>query len=81
MFVFVLRVYSLPVIHSYPKRADEVLIPWELRRNDGKNMPVVLLHDSEHEQSLLLQGCTKLEESGLLILQRHTVADSKPRQN
>lgn len=65
-------VYSLPVIHSYPQCADEVLVPRELGSDDRKNMPVILLHDGEHEQSLLLQSCAELEERGLFILQRHT---------
>lgn len=64
--------YSLPVIHSYLQCADEVLVPGELGSDNRKNMPVILLHDGKHEQSLLLQSCTELEERGLLILQRHT---------
>lgn len=60
---------SSPVIHSYLQRADEILVPGELGSDDRKNMPVVLLHDGEHEQSLLLQRGTELEERGLLILQ------------
>jgi len=60
----------LPVIHSRLQRADEVLVPGELGSDDRKNVPVVLLHDGEHEQSLLLQSGAELEERGLLILQR-----------
>ena len=61
----------LPVIHSYPQRANKFLVAGELGSDNRKNMPVILLHDGKHEQSFLLQSCTKLEERGLLILQRH----------
>lgn len=64
-------VFSLPVIHSYPQRAYEFLVPGELGCDDRKNMPVVFLHDSKHEQSLLLQSRAELEECGFLILQWH----------
>lgn len=62
----------LPVIHSHPQRADEILITRELGRYNGKNVPVVLFHDRKHEKGLLLQRRAELEESGLLVLQRHS---------
>ncbi len=60
------------MIYSYSQCADEVLVPGELGSDDRKNMPVILLHNSKHEQSLLLQSRAELEERGLLVLQRHT---------
>lgn len=51
-----------PVVHSRFEDVDELLVPGELRRDDGEDVPVVLLHDVEHEQSLLLDGGAKLEE-------------------
>lgn len=62
----------VPVIHSHFQSADEVLKAGELGCYYRKNMPVILLHDCKHEKSLLLQGCAKLEESGLLVLKRHS---------
>lgn len=72
-------VYLLPVIHSYPQCADKFLVPRELGSDDRKNMPVILLHNGKHEQCFLLQGGTKLEERGLLILQRPK--DQQQRQS
>lgn len=60
--------YLLPVIHSYPQRANKFLVPGKLGSDNRKNVPVILLHDAEHEQRFLLQRRTKLEERGLLIL-------------
>lgn len=65
------RVYLLPVIHSYPQRADKILVPRELGSDNRKDVPVILLHDGQHQQSFLLQSCTELEERGLLILHQH----------
>lgn len=75
--------YLLPVIHSHPQRANEFLVARELGSDNRKNVPVVLLHDGEHEQGFLLQSCTELEERGLLILQPHgnrQVSRKKPQR-
>lgn len=64
------------MIHGHPQGADEVLVPGELGSDDREDVPVVLLHDGQHQQSFLLQGRAKLEERGLLILHRHRDSQS-----
>lgn len=47
---------------------DKVLVPRVVRGDDGEDVPVVLLHDVQHDRSLLLDGGAKLEEHGVVIL-------------
>ncbi len=47
---------------------NEILVAWELAGHYGEDVPVVLFHDVEHEQRLLLDGGSKLEECWFYIL-------------
>lgn len=58
----------LPVVHRRLEDVDELLVAGELGRDDGEDVPVVLLHDVQHQQRLLLDGGSELEERGLHIL-------------
>lgn len=53
--------------NSHP--VDEVQVPRVVGSDDGKDVPVVLLHDVEHDRGLLLYRRPKLEEHGVVILQ------------
>lgn len=48
---------------------DKVLITWVVRGDDGEDVPVVLLHDVQHDGSLLLDGGAELKEHGVVILE------------
>lgn len=52
--------------HSHP--VDEVLVPGVVGGDDGEDVPVVLLHDVEHDRGLLLYRRPELEEHGVVIL-------------
>lgn len=58
----------LPVVHSCFEDVDELLVAGELGRDNGEDVPVVFLHDVQHQQGLLLDRGTELEERGLHIL-------------
>lgn len=58
----------LPVVHRRLEDVDELLVAGELGRDDGEDVPVVLLHDVQHQQRLLLDGGSELEERRLHIL-------------
>lgn len=58
----------LPVVHRRLEDVDELLVAGELGRDDGEDVPVVLLHDVQHQQRLLLDGGPELEERRLHIL-------------
>ncbi len=47
---------------------NEILVAWELAGHYGEDVPVVLFHDVEHEQRLLLDGGPELEECRFYIL-------------
>lgn len=47
---------------------DKVLVTWVVRGDDGEDVPVVFLHDVQHDRSLLLDGGAKLKEHGVVIL-------------
>lgn len=55
---------------SHP--VDEVLVPRVVGGDDGEDIPVVLLHDVEHDGSLLLYRWPELEEHGVVILLNRT---------
>lgn len=59
---------------------DKVLVPRVVRGDDGEDVPVVLLHDVQHEQSLLLDGGTELEERGLHVLRRKKPGQDRGEQ-
>lgn len=58
----------LPVVHRRLEDVNKLLVAGELGRDDGEDVPVVLLHDVQHQQRLLLDGGTELEERRLYIL-------------
>lgn len=47
---------------------DKVLVTWIVRGDDGKDVPVVFLHDVEDDRSLLLDGRPELKEHGVVVL-------------
>ena len=57
-----MTLFLSPVVNCGLEDVDELLVPWELGGDDGEDVPVVLLHDVEHQQRLLLDGSPKLEE-------------------
>lgn len=48
---------------------DKVLVTWIVRGDDGKDVPVVFLHDVEDDRSLLLDGRPELKEHGVVVLE------------
>lgn len=59
-----------PVVHCRLQDVDELLVARKLRRDDREDVPVVLLHDVQHQQRLLLDGGAKLEERRLHVLKK-----------
>ena len=55
---------------------NKVLIARVVGGDDGEDVPVVLLHDVEHDRGLLLNGWAELEKHGVVIL-RGKDKDSK----
>lgn len=47
---------------------NKVLIAGVVSGDDGEDVPVVLLHDVEHDRGLLLDGGAELEKHGVVIL-------------
>lgn len=48
---------------------DKVLVPGVVCGDDRENVPVILLHNVQHDGRLLLDGGAKLEEHGVVILE------------
>ena len=61
---------SLLVVHCCLDEADEVSVAREDGGDQGEDMPVIVLHDLQHDRGLLLDGSSKLEERGCRILPR-----------
>lgn len=59
---------------------DEVLVPWVVGGDDGEDVPVVLLHDVEHDGRLLLDGGPELKEHGAVVLKTHGGRASAPTE-
>lgn len=66
-----------PVVHRRLEDVDELLVAGELGRDDGEDVPVVLLHDVQHQQRLLLDGGSELEERRLHILRGKGVVEGE----
>ena len=47
---------------------DKVQVSGVVCGDDGEDVPVVLLHDVEHDRGLLLDGRAELEEHRVVIL-------------
>ena len=58
------------VVHCGLDEADEVPVAREDGGHQREDMPVVILHDLQHDRGLLLDGCSKLEEGRRRILPR-----------
>ena len=58
------------VVHRGLDEADEVPVAREDGGHQGEDMPVVILHDLQHDRGLLLDGRSKLEEGRRRILPR-----------
>ena len=71
---------SRPVVHGGLEDVDELLVAGELGGDDGEDVPVVLLHDVEHQQCLLLDGGAKLEERRLVILRERARERKRERE-
>lgn len=48
---------------------DKVQVSGVVCGDDGEDVPVVFLHDLQHDGGLLLYGRAKLEEHGVVVLQ------------
>lgn len=48
---------------------DKVLVARVVRGDYGEDVPVILLHDVQHDGGLLLDGRTKLEKHGVVVLE------------
>lgn len=48
---------------------DKVLVARVVSGDDGEDVPVILLHDVQHDRGLLLDGWTKLEKHGVVVLE------------
>lgn len=58
------------VVHCGLDEADEIPVAREDGGHQGEDMPVVILHDLQHDCGLLLDGRSKLEEGRGRILPR-----------
>ena len=56
------------VVHCGLDEADEVPVAREDGGHQGEDMPVVILHDLQHDRGLLLDGRSKLEEGRCRVL-------------
>lgn len=52
--------------------SNKVLVAGVVCGDDGEDVPVVLLHDVEHDGRLLLDGGSELKEHGVIVLQKDT---------
>lgn len=59
---------ELDILEHLSHPVDEVLVPWVVGSDDREDVPIVLLHDVEHDGRLLLYRRPKLEEHGVVIL-------------
>lgn len=48
---------------------DKVLVTRVVGGDYGEDVPVILLHDVQHDGGLLLDGRTKLEKHGVIVLE------------
>lgn len=48
---------------------DKVLVARVVRGDYGEDVPVILLHDVQHDGGLLLDGRTELEKHGVVVLE------------
>lgn len=48
---------------------DKVLVAGVVRGDYGEDVPVILLHDVQHDGGLLLDGWTELEKHGVVVLE------------
>lgn len=48
---------------------DKVLVAGVVGGDDGEYVPVILLHDVQHDRGLLLDGWSELEKHGVVILE------------
>lgn len=50
-------------------RVDKILVARVVSGDNGEDVPVVLLHDVQHDGGLLLNGWTELKKHGVVILE------------
>ena len=77
IFPFTSRLFMHVVQTAHGYLGDKVLVTWVVRGDDGEDVPVIFLHDVQHDRSLLLDGRAKLKEHGVVILkmtETHTEA-------
>ena len=48
---------------------DKVLVARVVCGDNGEDVPVILLHDVQHDGGLLLDGRTELEKHGVVVLE------------
>lgn len=48
---------------------DKVLVSRVVGGDDGEYVPIILLHDVQHDRGLLLDGRSKLEKHGVVVLE------------
>lgn len=74
--VYYTRLYRCLYVFIY--LVDKVLVARVVRGDHGEDVPVILLHDVQHDGGLLLNGWTKLEKHGVVVLEtRNTEPISK----
>lgn len=56
------------IVHCGLDEADEVSVAREDGGHQGEDVPVIILHDLQHDRGLLLDGCAKLEEGRRRVL-------------
>lgn len=50
-------------------RVDKVQVAGVVSGDNGEDVPVVFLHDVQHDGGLLLNGWTKLKKHGVVVLE------------
>lgn len=65
----ILRICLYQSVYICVYLVDKVLVTRVVRGDYGEDVPVILLHDVQHDGGLLLNGWTKLEKHGVVVLQ------------
>lgn len=76
--LYITQVFIKVSLYVFIYLVDKVLVARVVRGDHGEDVPVILLHDVQHDGGLLLNGWTKLEKHGVVVLEtRNTEPISK----
>ena len=67
-------------VHVFIYLVDKVLVARIVRGDYGEDVQVILLHDVQHDRGLLLDGRTKLEKHGVVVLETRDTEEPISKQ-